>query len=161
MRALALFALLLTAGCSTNPLTTSANAGFNFLVFDVVSVVTTDKTLFDHLMTAVMDEDCSSVRVEQGGPYCKPWEKPYIPLAEPPRYCYRTLGEITCYTSPDLVDSGAYVGGITPLTPQAQPLPPSSPAGPFPVPGAPAHPRTMVPAPYVSDPSGEPQPGTL
>jgi len=54
----------------------------------------TDKTISDHLVSLKTGKDCSTVRVEQGRTYCREDE----PNPMPQTYCYRTIGDVTCYT---------------------------------------------------------------
>ncbi|MDH5750487.1 MAG: hypothetical protein OEY85_14350 [Rhodospirillales bacterium] len=57
----------------------------------------TDKTLGDNIYSLYSGKDCSSVRYQQGRTYCEEDE----PNPSSRYYCYRTLGEITCYEDPD------------------------------------------------------------
>jgi len=56
-----------------------------------------DKTIGDHLVSFQSGKDCSTVRVEQGRTYCKEDEPNPIPDV----HCYRTIGDVTCYSEPD------------------------------------------------------------
>ncbi len=67
------------------------------IALDAGSVMTTDKTLADHVVSWASGKDCSSVRWELGRTYCK--EDEPRPVAHV--YCYRTLGDVTCYDRPD------------------------------------------------------------
>lgn len=82
--ALILLLPALTAGCT------------GFLGAEGVSVMATEKTLGDHIVSYSSGKDCSSVRKDLGLTYCKEDEK------VPPMnvYCYNTLGEVTCYREP-------------------------------------------------------------
>jgi hypothetical protein len=64
---------------------------------DGASVIFTDKTLGDHLISVGSGKDCSSVRTELGLTYCKEDEISLTPAV----YCYRTLGSVDCYAKPD------------------------------------------------------------
>jgi len=57
----------------------------------------TDKTLSDHFVSYQTGKDCSTVRVEQGRTYCREDEPNPIPNV----HCYRTIGDVTCYSEPD------------------------------------------------------------
>ncbi len=61
-----------------------------------VSVIATDKTLGDHVISLSSGKNCSSVRKERGLTYCE--EDEVVPQMNV--YCYRTLGEVTCYDKP-------------------------------------------------------------
>jgi hypothetical protein len=71
-------------------------------ILDIGSVVTTDKTLGDHLVSIGSGKDCSSVRTEKGQTYCKEDELHLAPAV----YCYPSLGDITCFGQPDPYDTG-------------------------------------------------------
>jgi len=63
---------------------------------NLASVVVTDKTIPDHVVSLATGHDCSVVRYSSGGYYC------VQPLAankpvETRLYCYRSIGNITCY----------------------------------------------------------------
>jgi len=80
----AILALAL-GGCS---LATPASIG---------TVVGTDKTIVDHVVSWSSGKNCSQVRREQGLHYCEEDE----PSANPEVYCYKTLGSVTCYAKPN------------------------------------------------------------
>lgn len=61
------------------------------------SIVATEKAVEDHIFSAYSGKDCSAVRVEKGETYCKEDE----PNPTAGIHCYRTLGDITCYSQPD------------------------------------------------------------
>ncbi len=69
----------------------------SWAVVDGIAVIGTDRTLEDHIVSLSSGKNCSSVRAERGLTYCE--EDEVIPVA--PVFCYRTLGEITCYDRPD------------------------------------------------------------
>lgn len=62
-----------------------------------ISVVGSKKTIGDHLVSILSGKDCSSIRAERGFYYCKEDE----PVPEQAVYCYRTLGDVTCYERKD------------------------------------------------------------
>ncbi len=62
----------------------------------VVTLVATDKTMTDHALSAALDRDCSFVRSSRGESFCV--GEPYVMQTE---HCYRTLGNVTCYSRPD------------------------------------------------------------
>ena len=61
-----------------------------------VSVMATEKTMTDHIVSMASGKDCSTLRKEQGLTYCK--EDEVVPKMNV--YCYRTLGEVNCYEQP-------------------------------------------------------------
>ena len=101
---LVLFLLGSVAGCST-PMTISGAPAV--AQFDVFSVVGTDKTIIDHLVSYTSGKDCSFVYVEKGNRYCKEDE----PVIKPQVYCYSTLGRATCYETPDPFANGQRESG--------------------------------------------------
>ena len=89
MRVLAILAVLgFLAGCSAVP---------GFAQIQGVSVIGTDKTLEDHVISLTSGKNCSSIRKEKGLTYCEEDE----PKVNPNIYCYKTLAEVTCYDRPD------------------------------------------------------------
>ena len=101
---LALFLLGSVVGCST-PMTMSGAPAV--AQFDVFSVVGTDKTIIDHLVSYTSGKDCSFVYVEKGNRYCKE----DAPVIKPQVYCYSTLGRATCYETPDPFANGQRESG--------------------------------------------------
>jgi len=104
-----LFATLLGAGVSGCDTTASDVAGTNlftgvewYIALDVVSIINTDKTLVDHVVSLSTGRDCSTIRKIDGKSYCKK-----DPVPEPPLYCYRTLASVSCYRTPDPYNTGA------------------------------------------------------
>lgn len=97
-----LAALLLLGGCG-------GEVGLALAGASAVSFATTDKFLTDHAVSAVTGDDCSALQFEQTGKFCRTAEDIEAErlaeeerLAATPRmYCYRTLGEITCYKEQD------------------------------------------------------------
>ena len=72
---------------------------------ETASYVNTEKFLTDHIASAVTDEDCSAGNFEKSGGYCADADE-VSPVAST-HYCYRTLGSISCYTTPDPFGDGA------------------------------------------------------
>ena len=70
--------------------------GPTWLNLEVVSLVTTKKTIFDHVATWVTGDDCSSPRAERNGPYCVHWPDPPVPPQQ--LYCYSSLAKANCYS---------------------------------------------------------------
>lgn len=81
-------ALLLLASCDAVP---------PYAMVDGAVVVTTEKTMADHVISLASGKDCSLVRKEQGETYCE--EDEVVP--HPTLYCYRELAGVTCYDRPD------------------------------------------------------------
>jgi len=69
----------------------------DFAFLDAGTVVTTDKTIDDHMVSLFSGKNCSSVRAEQGFSYCEEDEVRITPAV----HCYRSLGSVTCFDKPD------------------------------------------------------------
>ena len=70
------------------------------------TTINTNKLPTDHIADYFTGQDCNSVRQSKdGGPLCRPYE---LGVIEEPRYCYKSLGTITCYTEPDPYRDGRY-----------------------------------------------------
>jgi len=70
----------------------------------VATFVGTDKTVVDHAASAISGKDCSLLYTNNDGDWCRERidaEEEAIRQAESRPYCYNTLGEVTCYDTPD------------------------------------------------------------
>ncbi len=67
----------------------------------VASLKTTDKTLTDHALGLVTNQDCSTLRAQRGDIYCLTDEEMQARIPAQPEYCYRTIGGVDCYDRPD------------------------------------------------------------
>jgi hypothetical protein len=65
---------------------------------ETVTLINSDRTLSDHMVSAYKNQDCSIVRSAEGGEYCVDLVKP--PHNPPKIYCYRTIGDVSCYDRP-------------------------------------------------------------
>ncbi|MCC7168171.1 MAG: hypothetical protein IT565_11440 [Rhodospirillales bacterium] len=83
-----------------------------YLGVEVVSLVATGKTATDHLMSMATGQDCSSIRAKDEGRYCV--SRLGEPIKKPDVYCYRTLGQVTCYKEPDPHGDNAQPIGLEP-----------------------------------------------
>lgn len=81
-----------------------------------VSLINTDKTLVDHV-ASLGPEDCSTVRLSLGDEWCIPDDEGLIPpLPAQTKYCYRTLGQVSCYAEPSPHPHDTLVGIVVPRT---------------------------------------------
>jgi len=69
----------------------------NMFPIDTALIMTTDKTIADHAVSAASGKDCRTTRQEQGRTYCVEDE----PNPAPEVTCYNTIGDVTCYSRPD------------------------------------------------------------
>ncbi|MCK4939397.1 MAG: hypothetical protein KAR80_03820 [Rhodospirillaceae bacterium] len=69
----------------------------NIFPIDAALVMTTDKTIEDHVVSGASGKDCSTVRREQGRTYCVEDEANPAPKVT----CYSSIGDVTCYSKPD------------------------------------------------------------
>jgi hypothetical protein len=77
----------------------------------LVTLAHTDKTIGDHVATWALDKDCSTLTLANGEGYCHDFVDEEAQAAaegalDAP-YCYRTLGDVTCYLQPDPLASTA------------------------------------------------------
>ena len=96
---LALFCAVALGGCGP-----MAMSGVPFLgQAEALTVVGTDRTIVDHVVSISSGKNCSTVRREQGLHYCEEDELE----VKPEIYCYNTLGRVTCYDRPDPYANGS------------------------------------------------------
>jgi hypothetical protein len=70
-----------------------------FVMLDAASLINTQKTIDDHLISLLTGMDCSTVRASKGDHYClePPDAKPvYIRTT----YCYKSIADVSCYDRP-------------------------------------------------------------
>lgn len=100
---------LLLPGCSGLEL--PLGLGMTAATLETASLVNTDKSTVDHLASFDRNLDCDIVAWERGARdnWCEP-----KPISGPTRpempFCYRSLGEITCYERPLPPQTGVTVG---------------------------------------------------
>lgn len=85
---MAVAALAWLAGCAAIPVLGQMEGA---------SLVLSDKTFSDHVISYSTGKNCSLVRKEQGLEYCE--EDELVPVQN--IYCYRTLADVTCYERVD------------------------------------------------------------
>jgi hypothetical protein len=90
--------------------------GAIYLGLDVISLANTGKTIDDHILGAATGQDCNTVRLSQGGPYCIPYPQPVAMVAQT-TYCYKSLASATCYSAPVATDSARYLGARVDMVP--------------------------------------------
>lgn len=70
-----------------------------------ISLNQTDKLMSDHVVSAITGQDCSFLKYKDTGNYCRSAAEIAEQAAKERRdlsgYCYRRLGRVTCYDSPD------------------------------------------------------------
>lgn len=64
---------------------------------EFATTAATGKPLSDHVFSAVSGKNCSTIRKNTGQNYCAEDDIP----PPPNLYCYRTIGNVTCYEKPD------------------------------------------------------------
>ncbi len=84
-------------------MTLAACGASSFLVLSgsMANFIQTDKLPTDYVAEWASGKECRTlVAMKDGGPLCrKSFDGPRV--YEKPVYCYRTLGQITCYDEPD------------------------------------------------------------
>lgn len=101
------------AAASVASLTACAEGALVLAGASAASLINSDKTLVDHV-ASLGPEDCSTVRLSQGDVWCLPDDEE---LASPPaqaKYCYRTLGQVSCYAEPSPNPHDTLVGVVVP-----------------------------------------------
>ena len=104
--------LLCLFGLSGCVLTTAPGV----VMVGITTLVATDKTVSDHALSIATGDDCSTVEFTRGREYCVDTGNalsqadtalygPSGNYRETGPFCYRTLGEVTCYNHPDPVAS--------------------------------------------------------
>ncbi len=98
--ALAPALLLLLAGCALGP-------SLALSTMDVVSYASTDRSLAGNAASSITGDDCAVVQLADGQSLCLNEEEQQAMLAAQRRFCYRSLGAITCYAVRDPYGDGA------------------------------------------------------
>ncbi len=74
----------------------------------MATLIHTDKTVGDHVVSWATDKDCSLLYAADDKDYCQPLESPekeQVAFMNSTLYCYRTLGGVSCYDRPDYTAS--------------------------------------------------------
>ena len=86
--------VILIGGCSV--VTNSPLNMKGMMAADGLALVTTGKTVTDHVVSYASGKNCSTVRRQNGKNFCEEDD-----LSEPEEiYCYNSLGDADCYTTP-------------------------------------------------------------
>ncbi len=88
---------LLVAFVLTSGLAVTACSPVSIGQVEAVSVMGSDKTVVDHLISFGSGKNCSILRKEQGLTYCVE----DMPQIRQNIYCYRDLGGVSCYDRAD------------------------------------------------------------
>jgi len=98
--ALGLFGALAAAlsGCSGSSLAVMGA--------DAMTQVASGRSISGNVIHAFTGKDCVPMNIFAGKPMC-PEETAAAAKEEAPVYCYRTLGQVDCYTEPDPMMSPA------------------------------------------------------
>ena len=94
-------ALVLLCSCATGA-----------AVLGIAYTVQTNRLPTDALASAILGKDCSLVRQEEegGGAWCRDkGAEGERGASQPPVWCYRSLGEVSCYDRPILEESAQLV----------------------------------------------------
>ena len=80
-------------------------------VLGIAYTVQTNRLPTDALASAILDKDCSLIRQEEeGGAWCRDkGAERDRGASQPPVWCYRSLGEVSCYDRPLLEESAQLV----------------------------------------------------
>lgn len=99
MAAAGLAGLLFLSGCGPETMALYGAAATTAMI------VETDKTPSDLLGSVATGMDCDTIRAKRDkGAWCRQPDAGVV--IEPPLYCYRTLGTVSCYDRPDPYGTG-------------------------------------------------------
>jgi hypothetical protein len=88
---------------------------YTVMHFEALSLMTTHKSVVDHVFGWITGKDCSSPRAERGDSWCRDW--PDKPTPPPQVYCYSTLARPTCYSQPYTEGNDRLIGFVPASTP--------------------------------------------
>ena len=90
------FILIIFTGCSPlGPLATTGTIPVAGQI-DMLTLIGTEKTIVDHVISLSSGKDCSAVNIEKEQYYCDEDE----PAIKQNIFCYPSLGNVTCYDKP-------------------------------------------------------------
>ena len=90
------FILIILSGCTPlGPLATTGTVPVAGQV-DMLTLIGTEKTIVDHVISLSSGKNCSAVNIEKGDYYCAEDE----PTIKQKLFCYPSLGSVTCYDKP-------------------------------------------------------------
>lgn len=111
------------AGCgdwvresSTVKAVTPPGTGVGLIGLELFSVINTQKTVVDHMLGFMTNKDCSTLRAQDGGEYCKDVVR-LLPRETRTVYCYRSLGGVNCFDRPLVEVRDTAVGNGNERTP--------------------------------------------
>ncbi len=94
VRFVLLMGLLVLGACSAA--TSASSVAPQAALLEGLTVIGTDKTVGDHVISFATGKNCSVVRKQLGKTYCEEDELGHVDEV----YCYRTLAKVTCYAEP-------------------------------------------------------------
>lgn len=98
-RRLTRYAAITAAGFLLVGCAGSVGTGTAIFAATTATIINEDKTPADLIATAVTGLDCDTIRkTRDKGPLCRP---PREEVIERPTYCYRTLGTVNCFDTPN------------------------------------------------------------
>ncbi|MEO5375423.1 MAG: hypothetical protein H7840_14320 [Alphaproteobacteria bacterium] len=78
---------------------TPPGTGPGLIGLEMFTVINTQKTVLDHVASFATGKDCSTLRSQDGGEYCKEVVR-LLPREQKTVYCYRSLGGVNCFDRP-------------------------------------------------------------
>jgi hypothetical protein len=102
------------AGCDTwhgvpQPLQPITSPSTSYILLDGISVINTQKTIEDHLVSLFTGMDCSTIRASKGDHYCLEMPEA-VPVYVRTSYCYKSIAKVSCYTEPLASDVTQFYG---------------------------------------------------
>jgi hypothetical protein len=103
--------LLALAGCSA--VSGAQSVAPQAALIEAATIIGTDKTIGDHVVSFATNKNCSTVRKQLGKHYCEEDEIGRVDEV----YCYRTLAKVTCYAVPSPHGETQRVDHVSPGSP--------------------------------------------
>ena len=110
-RFIAVAGMLVLAGCSAA--SGAQSVAPQAAMIEAATIIGTDKTVGDHVVSFMTNKNCSTVRKHLGKTYCEEDEVGRVDEV----YCYKTLAAVTCYAIPSPHGETRRVDHISPGSP--------------------------------------------
>ncbi|PKU23911.1 hypothetical protein [Telmatospirillum siberiense] len=109
-----LLSIVALSGCgawngTTKALQPITPPAVTYVLADGISLINTQKTIEDHVISLITGMDCSTVRASKGDHYCL--EPPQAtPVYIRTSYCYKSIARVSCYDQPLESDANRLYG---------------------------------------------------
>lgn len=111
---ISLLSIIALSGCeiwngATEAVTPITPPAVTYVLADGISLMNTQKTIEDHVISAITGMDCSTVRASKGDHYCLEPPKA-TPVFIRTAYCYKSIARVSCYDQPLESDINQFYG---------------------------------------------------